>query len=459
MHRLLESLKACLRCILSKQEKKRVPFFYTRSCILLVFFSFYVNTNTYWPIMAGPIPYYTILSASKGQKSVIANGVAASAKPDIIRSGIPVTPGKFIKQPLPLQEPLAYQSRHSSLVPAMNAEKVTFEPIIDRAKGKGFRACAYYPDNWHDVSGGSEHEPSSACLTAMVREFIEEANVDAKCGRAHYNCQIGNWDGVDVEPEEDDNDDTKSTSGGELTLEIIEGLVACISEEEQILLSNVKNAIQLVREQADQICEAEGAECSKGCLKRAFECSKGCLKGALVTKLREGGYNAAICKSKFDHQIKGFSGGGYHYIHVVLEDSRGIEQCLIVDTEFRCQFEIARPTQQYTSILQELPPIFVGKPERLQQMLDLMSVAVKASLRKRRMPLPPWRKAEYMRAKWFSPNKTTTSHQTSRARLLSHGELSCAAMKGFDWDFEFKNKIEVHVGTSDWKQTYKEKNA
>ncbi|KAJ7559342.1 hypothetical protein O6H91_04G080600 [Diphasiastrum complanatum] len=394
--------------------------------------------------MPGIFPYRILASAAKGRKMVTANGMPALVKCDTTQDHILTAQGKTIRKFLPLQAPSVYQN---PFIPAMNAEKLAIEPLVDGAKSRGCSAGAYYPDVRHDVSSGSEHEPNSVCLAAMVHEFIEEAPVEAKCGRARCNCRMGTCDGV-VEPGEDENEDSKSSFGGEL-YEILQGLVACISEEEHILLGDVKKTAHLVREQADQICEAEGAECTKGCLKRA-----------LVKKLREGGYNAAICKSKSDHHGC-FPGGSYQYIDVLLGDPLNKERRLLVDTEFRCQFEIARPTQQYESILQELPLIFVGKPERLQQIVNLMSEAVRASLRKRRMPLPPWRKAEYMRAKWLSPYKRTTNsvynHQRSSVRLLSD-ELAHTAIKGFDFglDFQFTNKLEAHLGRADCKQSQKE---
>ncbi|KAJ7559339.1 hypothetical protein O6H91_04G080400 [Diphasiastrum complanatum] len=385
-------------------------------------------------MMSGFISCHTIASASKGRKMGPANyGMAAPAKPHITHDHIPVAKGKTTRKFLPLQVPLAFQSGHNLLAPASNAEKVA----------RGCTEVTCYLDTLHDVSTGSEHKAQSVNLADMVHEFIEGAVVqgETKCGRARCNCQMGTCDGV-VEHGEDDIEDSISTIGGEL-FQILHGLVACISEEEHMLLCDVKKAAQLVTEQADRICEVEGADCSKGCLKRA-----------LMKILHDAGYNAAICKSKPDRNI--VFPGNYYYIDVVLDDSQGKEQRLIVDTEFQCQFEIARPTDQYASILQELPLIFVGKSERLWQMVNLVSEAVKASLRKRCMPLPPWRKAEYMRAKWFSPYKRTTytasNHQRSTARLQS-GLVGHTAIKGFDWDIQFTSKLELNLGgAADWKQ-------
>ncbi|KAF5188557.1 Translation initiation factor if-2 like, partial [Thalictrum thalictroides] len=60
----------------------------------------------------------------------------------------------------------------------------------------------------------------------------------------------------------------------------------------------------------------------------------------------------------------------YEYIDVIVEDDR-----LIIDIDFRSEFEIARSTKNYRTILQSLPSIFVGKPDRLQQIVSIVSEA------------------------------------------------------------------------------------
>lgn len=75
---------------------------------------------------------------------------------------------------------------------------------------------------------------------------------------------------------------------------------------------------------------------------------------------------------------------------------------MIVDVDFRAQFEIARPTPNYEAALKALPTVFVGTPTKLRNILELMSEAAKSSLKQNDMYLPPWRTLEYMSAKWLS---------------------------------------------------------
>lgn len=98
-----------------------------------------------------------------------------------------------------------------------------------------------------------------------------------------------------------------------------------------------------------------------------------------------------------------FVSGEYEFIDVIVDGER-----LLIDIDFRSEFEIARSTGVYKAILQSLPYIFVGKPDRLQQIVSIVSEAAKQSLKKKGMHFPPWRKSEYMRAKWLSPYTRTT---------------------------------------------------
>ncbi|KAF4383584.1 hypothetical protein F8388_014084 [Cannabis sativa] len=58
----------------------------------------------------------------------------------------------------------------------------------------------------------------------------------------------------------------------------------------------------------------------------------------------------------------------------------------------------------YNLHTQSLPYIFVGKSDRLGQIVSIVFEATKQSLKKKGMHLPPCQKTDYMRAKWLSPH-------------------------------------------------------
>lgn len=92
---------------------------------------------------------------------------------------------------------------------------------------------------------------------------------------------------------------------------------------------------------------------------------------------------------------------------MIVAKADGPLERLIVDVDFKSEFEIARSTSQYRAVLQSLPSIFVGKPDRLQQIVSLVSEAARHSLKRKGLHFPPWRKPEYVSAKWLSPYERT----------------------------------------------------
>lgn len=260
-------------------------------------------------------------------------------------------------------------------------------------------------------SSGSEHEPSSVNLAAMVSEFMEEQQLRRGCGRARCNCTTGSCSET-VSTGEDQVDDGYTYK--ELA-NILQGLTQCASPMEHTLWVDVTKAMRTAREDlAAGLGSTAGGHDSPGT----------CLKRAVMARLRTRGYNAAICKSRWDH-TRGFPGGDYIYIDVVV-DSVSRER-LIVDVDFRGQFQIARPTPQYSAALQMVPHVFVGRPDRLQQLVDIMSDATKWSLKSCGMHLPPWRKTDYMRAKWLSSYKRTTNEVSHAQGSGQKGVLQTSA--------------------------------
>ncbi|KAJ7570589.1 hypothetical protein O6H91_01G127500 [Diphasiastrum complanatum] len=159
--------------------------------------------------------------------------------------------------------------------------------------------------------------------------------------------------------------------------------------------------------------------------------SNGCLKLSMMQELRRLGYNAAICKSKWD-PTAGYPGGVYEYLDVITVSN---QRHVIIDVEFLGHFEIARPTRQYRAMLKMLPPIFVGRPDSLQQIVNLMCEAEKISLNERQLHFPPWRKCGYIQAKWFSAytrvlnesdhlHRTGQGHEKNDSRVLAARELN-----------------------------------
>ncbi|XP_078432813.1 uncharacterized protein LOC144704307 [Wolffia australiana] len=189
----------------------------------------------------------------------------------------------------------------------------------------------------------------------------------------------------------------------------------------------------LVREAAaDPFAAALAAAAAKAAAEMA---SGPGLQRAVMGRLREAGYNAGLCKARWE--VRGGGGGSYEYVDVLRDDTR---QRYVVEVEFRGQFEIARPTAEYERVAALLPRVYVARPEELRRLLRLLADAAKRSLQLRELHVPPWRKSHYMQAKWFGPYRRTTNLVSSAAAAPPPPPLVCAAgrdvecrMTGFYW--------------------------
>ncbi|KAL7112962.1 hypothetical protein ACP275_04G034100 [Erythranthe tilingii] len=217
--------------------------------------------------------------------------------------------------------------------------------------------------------GSEAFDPSSVCLAKMVQNFMEETNEKPK----RCNCFNGNC--TDSSDEEPDSYSSSFTHA----CDVLKSLVPCSCVSERNLLADTAKIVER---------------------NKINKRKDGCCRKIVADGLIGLGYNASICKSKWEKSPSSIA-GEYEYLDVIIEGER-----LIIDIEFRSEFEIARSTKAYKLVLQTLPNIFVGKSDRLEKIIATVSDAAKQSLKKKGMPFPPWRKADYVKAKWLSPNFT-----------------------------------------------------
>ncbi|KAJ0982437.1 hypothetical protein J5N97_010692 [Dioscorea zingiberensis] len=237
-------------------------------------------------------------------------------------------------------------------------------------------------DGREEEKDDAEPEPSSLCLAKMVQNFMEETanEKSARCGRRRCNCFNGNCsDSSDDELDFHYADAPALTTGD--TTDFLKGLVPCASVAERNLLAD-----------ASKIVEESKIGRSKDDCRRI-----------LTDRLRALGYDASICKSSWEKSAS-IPAGEYEYVDVIVKGER-----LLVDVDFRSEFEIARSTKRYRAVLQSLPSIFVGTADRLHQIVAVVSDAARLSLKKKGLHFPPWRKPEYMAAKWLAPHQRATA--------------------------------------------------
>ncbi|KAL8481623.1 hypothetical protein ACS0TY_027939 [Phlomoides rotata] len=233
----------------------------------------------------------------------------------------------------------------------------------------------------------AEFEPSSVCLDKMVQNFMEENNekqssaAAAKYARNRCNCFNGNSNDSSDDELDFFSDSISANSSFTDPSDTLKSLTPCASVAERHLLADTS-----------KIVEKNNKTCKR----------KDDLRKIVTESLITLGYNASVCKSKWE-KSSSIPAGDYEYIDVIMEGER-----VLIDVDFRSEFEIARSTSSYRSILQCLPYIFVGKPDRLLQIVSIASEAARQSLKKKGMHIAPWRKAEYMKSKWLSPHTRIT---------------------------------------------------
>ncbi|KAG1331549.1 hypothetical protein COCNU_02G015170 [Cocos nucifera] len=149
---------------------------------------------------------------------------------------------------------------------------------------------------------------------------------------------------------------------------------------------------------------------------------------AVMVRLREGGYNAGICKARWESSGR-LTAGSYEYIDVVVDAAKEAEARYIVDVGFAAEFEVARETEEYGRMVAALPRVMVALPEEVRQVVHIAAAAARRSLRRRRMHVPPWRKGRYMQAKWLGPYRRTVNPlPAAGSAVAGAGEAKCRAV-------------------------------
>lgn len=74
---------------------------------------------------------------------------------------------------------------------------------------------------------------------------------------------------------------------------------------------------------------------------------------------------------------------------------------MVIELNFRAEFEMARASEEYNKLIRRLPEVFVGKSERLWSLIKILCAAAKRCTKEKKIHLAPWRKQKYMQSKWM----------------------------------------------------------
>ncbi|KAL4376943.1 hypothetical protein GQ457_02G017540 [Hibiscus cannabinus] len=123
----------------------------------------------------------------------------------------------------------------------------------------------------------------------------------------------------------------------------------------------------------------------------------------------------------------------YEYMEIVTENESGETVRLVVDIDFKSQFELARPSPTYKELTDALPSIFVGGEEKLKNIISVVCSAAKHSFREAGLHVPPWRTSAYMHSKWLSATATRKVGNCSRGngeQGKARGKWTAPMVKG-----------------------------
>ncbi|GLJ05052.1 hypothetical protein SUGI_0010170 [Cryptomeria japonica] len=252
----------------------------------------------------------------------------------------------------------------------------------------GFGRESDEPSNRKCSSDESEND-----LAAMVHDFIENGN-----SANDFTDQA--------------EKDVEAVNILELK-ESLQALVSGVTSHDRDLFSSISTILVNISA-VDLVGQSTGANCNGSCIRQL-----------LVKNLKLAGYDAALCKVKWNNSGR-VPGGEHEYIDVVADRSSETSDRIIIDTDFRSQFEIARPVSHYQATLKLLPVIFIDKALKLEQILQIMCKAAKCSLKQNAMPVPPWRTLEYTKAKWFSAYQRCINSREEDHIVSKHREVSCS---------------------------------
>ncbi|OEL19128.1 hypothetical protein BAE44_0019854 [Dichanthelium oligosanthes] len=246
--------------------------------------------------------------------------------------------------------------------------------------------------------------------------MVMEAAMDSEMSLS--NMVLGFFEEADRERwPEIGGDDDEGFSGGDSTerktfwrtqhSQLHEAL-AKTSPAESRIRADTEAAVKSMRLTAGAACSCTGRPAAGGDCRR-------CMLRHVAERLRDAGYNSALCKSKWTRSPD-IPSGEHSYVDVVMQTRSGKAVRVVVELSFRGEFEVARAGAEYRALVAALPEVFVGRADRLRGVVKAMCAAAKQCMKENNMHMGPWRKHKYMQAKWLgTPERTAAVAATAAA--------------------------------------------
>ncbi|KAI5386615.1 uncharacterized protein LOC127105751 isoform X1 [Lathyrus oleraceus] len=219
---------------------------------------------------------------------------------------------------------------------------------------------------------------------------------------------------LDIEDEDDDDESSQKVHAGTSNIEENRNFW---DNQLQLLQTNVykisavefsiRNATQEAIEEIDR-SEIE-CSCSRQIMGSSARECRNCFMRQVSRCLQNAGFNSSICNTKWtsSHNLPSGEHTFLDVIHSTSKEKSDVR--VIIELNFRSQFEMGKASEDYNNLVRKLPEMYVGKVERLRNIIKIMCMVAKRCLKENKMHIGPWRKQKYMQAKWLGPCKRNTS--------------------------------------------------
>jgi uncharacterized protein (TIGR01615 family) len=206
--------------------------------------------------------------------------------------------------------------------------------------------------------------------------------------------------------------------------------------------SSLESRIRNTTKEALREAQMNGNVC--GCRRPVSGGCRSCLMKEICNRLENAGLDSAICKSKWNSSLH-IPSGEHTFVDVI--DNSNLKKGeirVIIELNFRGQFEIARANEEYNNLVNKLPELFVGKIDRLLSIIKILCGAAKKCMKDKKMHMGPWRKHRYMQAKWLKISERKTPSRPLPTGLSRRPERSRSSMLTVDlMENSFCSAVEV----------------
>ncbi|OMO54750.1 hypothetical protein COLO4_36349 [Corchorus olitorius] len=207
---------------------------------------------------------------------------------------------------------------------------------------------------------------------------------------------------VDREQDAYDDEDPSQVEQNKIFWEAQEQLLQATLFRTTSLESRIRQATKEALRELDVM----GVQCA--CRRPVAGGCRNCLQRGISIHLQKAGFNCYICKSKWKSSLE-IPSGEHTYLEVLDKSNpKKGEIRVVIELNFRAEFEMARANEAYNKLIARLPELFVGKAERLKALIKILCAAAKKCMKEKKMHLAPWRKHKYMQAKWLGTYERTS---------------------------------------------------